>query len=357
MVLAGFMISTLIYHYFVHNILDFGQGLYQIYTSITRFDSTRYESSGQIMILIKYFKDLIITFIPSTLLYAAYYYLRRNNSRLKGIIDLIFIIFLFAGVYILSVYYTNIILLPLWIMGFDILIEKRIRVLKPVNKKNIVLLGLLLAVPLLAVMGSNQLLARKMFFFMPFWLLAMYILFLEFNTSEDHLKLAKYKYIMLVTVSIVFVFQGFLKHPHYNYSIKRSKYPIENAVRLNHIKVSKYQKDFYERGIFALKDQGFKPGNRVLAFYETYLLVYAAGGYAADGLTYWAYNFTSDRENIPDTKINYIIIDESEINLMTDFLSETDWDFPASYSRTILGTDGHNLSQLGYNYILFSSKL
>jgi hypothetical protein len=185
----------------------------------------------------------------------------------------------------------------------------------------------------------------------------MYILFLEFNRADGGLKLAKYQYILLVTVSIVFVFQGFLKHPHYNYSIKRSKYPIENAVRLNHIKVSKYQKDFYERGINALANQGFKPGNRVLAFYETYLLVYAAGGYAADGLTYWAYNFTSDRSNIPDTKINFIIIDESEIELMTDFLSSTDWEFPESYSRTVLGTDGHNLTQLGYNYILFSSRL
>ena len=36
---------------------------------------------------------------------------------------------------------------------------------------------------------------------------------------------------------------------------------------------------------------GFRPGDNILAFFETYMLVYAAGGYVPDGMTYWAYHF------------------------------------------------------------------
>lgn len=85
------------------------------------------------------------------------------------------------------------------------------------------------------------------------------------------------------------------------------------------------------------------------------MLVYTAGGYVPNGLTYWANNFASDPNNIPEEKVDFIIIDEREIGLMTQFLSPTDWDFPKSYKRTDLGTDGQNLTQLGYNYILFSA--
>jgi hypothetical protein len=237
----------------------------------------------------------------------------------------------------------------------DHLLENKFRVKGKVPVKSIILFCILLSVPLLGVLGSNQLLARKMFFFMPFWFLALYILMAEFRLLKSHVHVKKYNILLILTVTIVFVFQGFLRHPHYNYSIKRSKYPIENAVRFKGIKVSEYQNRFYENGIRALGEHGFKPGENVLAFFQTYMLVYAAGGYVPDDLTYWAYHFAGDPENIPGEKVDFIIIDESEIDLMTEFLLQTDWDFPASYRRTDLGTDGHNLTQLGYNYILFSS--
>ena len=118
--------------------------------------------------------------------------------------------------------------------------------------------------------------------------------------------------------------------------------------------LSEYQNRFYENGIRELNEHGFRPGDNILAFFETYMLVYAAGGYVPDGMTYWAYHFADDPDNIPDEKVNFIIIDESEIDLMTEFLLPTDWDFPDSYKRADLGTDGHNLTQLGFNYVLFS---
>ena len=85
------------------------------------------------------------------------------------------------------------------------------------------------------------------------------------------------------------------------------------------------------------------------------MLVYMAGGYVPHRLTYSADFFVLSDDNIPQEKVKFIIIDEGEIDLISEFLSRTNWGFPKSYERIDLGTDGHNLTQLGFNYILFSA--
>ena len=269
---------------------------------------------------------------------------------------LIFSLLLIVLVYRLSAYYSNIIILPILFVLLEVMLDNRGKFKKLYRGHRSLIFMIIMLTPLLAVSGSNQLLARKMFLLMPFWFLALYIIYAEYGIISNSFRYKKYNYVFIITISIVFVFQGFLRHPHYNYSIKRSGYTIENAVRFKGIKVSEYQNTFYENGIRVLNENGFKPGGNILAFYETYMLVYTAGGYVPDGLTYWAYNFASDPKNIPEEKVDFIIIDEKEIDLMTQFLSQTDWGFPKSFNRTDLGTDGHNLTQLGFNYILFSAN-
>jgi len=222
--------------------------------------------------------------------------------------------------------------------------------------KNLFFILLLLALPLLAVAGSNQRLEMKMVFFMPFWLLAYFVLFAEFKKYLDPSRIRVMHTVFITVFFIVFVTQGFLKHIHYNYSIKRSRHVIENAQRLTDIGVSEYQRNFYENGIRELEKVGFKPGDEVLAFYETFMLVYVAGGYVPHRLTYSAEFFVNNRENIPPEKTGFIIISEYQLPMMTEFLAGTDWGFPEGYTRTELGTDGQNLTQMGYKYILFAAK-
>ena len=104
-----------------------------------------------------------------------------------------------------------------------------------------------------------------------------------------------------------------------------------------------------------MKKSCYEIGDEVLAFYETFMLVYAAGGYVPHKLTYSAEFFVGDEENISPVKPQFIIIDDYQVPMLTDFLKSTEWNFPASYNMVELGTDGHNLTQLGYNYILFST--
>lgn len=350
----GFIISTFIYSLFIHNIFDVIRGIYDVYASATQFESTKYEAGGQFVIILKYLIDLAITIALSSAIILAYFFSRKYLYKYRIGVDIIYYILSAYLIYKLSSYYSNVVLFPILAVFLIGILEGRTSLRQQLKQKRLWFLIILIIIPFLAVLGSNQLLARKMFFYMPFWFFAFYLVMAEFKILRTSKGYNRFLYILIATVFIVFIFQGFLKHPHYNYSIKRSKHIIENAVRFKNIKVSEYQKYFYENGIQALNANGFKPGGNILAFYETYMLVYAAGGYVPDGLTYWAYQFASDPDNIPDEKVDFIIIDESEIELMTEFLSQTDWDFPVSYKRTDLGTDGHNLTQLGFNYLLFS---
>ena len=191
---------------------------------------------------------------------------------------------------------------------------------------------------------------------MPFWFPAYFLLVVEFKKYLNTKQINTWHAVYIMIFFIVFVLQGFLKHIHYNYSIKRSTFLIENAVRLRGNSVSEYQRNFYENGIKELKKAGFKPGDEILAFYETFMLVYAAGGYVPHRLTYSAEFFIGDKDNIPPRKPKYIIIDNYQIPMLTEFLKTTNWKFPSSYSMVELGTDGQNLTQLGYNYLLFTNK-
>ena len=191
---------------------------------------------------------------------------------------------------------------------------------------------------------------------MPFWFLAYVILVAEFQKYFEPKRLFRYHYVFIIVFFVVFAAQGFLKHIHYNYSIKRSTHLIANAVRFTNIGVSEYQCNFYENGIRELKKAGFKPGDNILAFYETYMLVYAAGGYVPKKLNYSAEFYVTDANNIPTERVNFMIINEYQIPMMETYLADTDWNFPEGYNRVALGTDGQNLTNMGYNYILFSAK-
>ena len=354
-IICGFICGAIVYNFFIHSLWGVTAGIIEIYTSASEFELTKYETSGQLGIIIRYFSDLIITIIPVVIGSTVYFFLRKYLQKFSVLIDLFFLAVTVYLVYRLSFYYSNVILLPVVVVFTDLLIINKLRIKGSFSRKGFLLFAVFLAIPLLGVLGSNQLLARKMFLFMPFWFLALYFLLAELKLLKNKKLINKYNILMILTVTVVFVFQGFIRHPHYNYSIKRSKYLIGDAVRFKGIKVSEYQNKFYENGIRELNEHGFRPGDNILAFFETYMLVYAAGGYVPDGMTYWAYHFAGDPDNIPDEKVNFIIINENEIGLITEFLSQTNWDFPASYKRIDLGTDGHNLTQMGYNYILFSS--
>lgn len=353
---AGMLIGVVIYSLLINNILNVVDGILEIYKSAVKFESTKYETGGQFLIIFRYFTDLLFTVLPVIIATIAHFYIRKLWSKFAIIIDGIFLLILLILIYKLSFFYSNIIILPIIVLLLEYILINKPNDKKFIFRRGFILFLIVLFIPLLAVLGSNQLLARKMFYFMPFWFLALYILYADLGILPNKFQYTKYNLIFIITVSIVFVFQGFLRHPHYNYSIKRSKYPIENAVRFKGIKVSEYQNNFYENGISALNKNGFNTGDNILAFYETYMLVYAAGGYVPDGLTYWAYNFVSDNANIPQKKVDFIIINTGEIEMMRNFLSQTNWNFPESYNKTDLGTDGHNLTQMGYNYILFSAR-
>ncbi len=98
------------------------------------------------------------------------------------ILNIVFGLVLAYVTYKYSVYFSNILLLPVLLLIVDSLLFTRSRKIKLQFTKNILLAIFLLMLPLLAVAGSNQRLEMKMVYFMPFWFLALFVLYGEFRT-------------------------------------------------------------------------------------------------------------------------------------------------------------------------------
>ncbi|MDT8394532.1 MAG: hypothetical protein RQ761_11865 [Bacteroidales bacterium] len=353
--LGGLAAGAIIYSMVIHNLMEFFREALWAYANSAKAPKAKYDAGGQWLIIGKYFMGMLKVYLPLLGLGIVYFLLAYRKLVHRMLLNFLFGLILLVAAYRLSGWFSNILLLPALLLLANAGIQmvagrERFRL-----SKNFIFALLLMALPLLAVAGSNQRLEMKMVYFMPFWALAYFILLAEFKKHFATERIPVWHTAFIIVFFVVFAAQGFLKHIHYNYSIKRSRYLVENAKRFTNIGVSEYQCDFYETGIRQLKKAGFKPGGEVLAFYETFMLVYMAGGYVPHRLTYSAEFFVNDRDNIPPEKAGYIIIDEYQVPMLTHFLAGSGWDFPISYNVVELGTDGHNLTKLGYNYLLFYS--
>lgn len=316
----------------------------------------KYDSGGQAIVYINFAISLLKIYLPALLVILVYFLLYLKTKINKHFLNMLFIAGLVVLTYKLSNFYSIILFLPIVLFLSGSLLVNRDGLKSIIRKKEFLFFLALIILPIIAIAGTNQKIEMKMVFYMPFWFLAyvLAVVLFEKTSDKNFMKISNLSFI--VVFFIVFAAQGFIKHIHFNYSIKRSTHRIENASRFNNIGVSEYQCNFYDNGIRELTKAGFKPGDDVLAFYETFMLVYAAGGYVPHRLSYSAEYFTTNTDNIPPQKPNYIIIDDYQVPMLKEFLVSTDWNFPASYNIVELGTDGHNLTQLGYNYLLFYSE-
>ncbi len=355
-VATGLLIGIILYSIFINDFFAFVEEAFLAYSKFATNPKAKYDIDGQWLVIGKYFLGMAKVYIPIFGLCLVYFFLRHKKYINIILLNIIFGAILLILAYKYSIYYSNILLLPIVLICIDTAIHLIHNKQRFKFSKNHLFVLILLVLPLLAVSGSNQRLEMKMVYFMPFWFLAYFILLAEFKKHLESPRINTWHMVFIMIFFVVFSAQGFLKHIHYNYSIKRSTHLVKNAERFTNIGVSEYQCRFYENGIGQLRKAGFKEGDEVLAFFETYMLVYMAGGYVPHRLSYSADFFVLNEDNIPKEKVKFIIIDESEIELISEFLSGTNWGFPKSYKRIDLGTDGHNLTQLGFNYILYSAN-
>lgn len=352
----GFILGLIVYSIWIHDARSFFEEAIWAFNNSAKSAMAKYDTDGQLLVIGKYLLGMLRVYVPIAGLAAVYFLLIYKTNVNRYVLNVLFGVILLLTAYKFSSYFSNILLLPVILLFADAVIQMIGKKQGFRMSKNRYFVLILIVLPVMAVAGSNQRLEMKIMYFMPFWFLAYFILLAEIKRYLLPWQVNIWHTVFIIVFFVVFSAQGFIKHIHYNYSIKRSKYLIENAERFTNIGVSEYQCNFYENGIRELKKAGFKPGDKVLSFFETFMLVYAAGGYVPHSLTYSAEFFVNSASNIPPEKSNYIIIDEYQVPMMTEFLASTDWDFPTSYQIVELGTDGHNLTQLGYNYLLFYSK-
>ncbi|VBB44611.1 membrane hypothetical protein [uncultured Paludibacter sp.] len=355
--LLGLFFGLIIYHFLIS---DIHQTIRDIQSSFftAQQGTTKHDNRHLILAVVKYLMEFAVFF----LLFLVFGSLLGLTHKIKGIRLKYFIYALFTLIILgivlqqglFSKYYTDFFTIPVAMVFAYIILEKHNKNTIKISLKEILTFSLFLFIPLMGIFGTNQNLSAKMLFFMPFWVVAFYLLIAFSKTKENlFIKVSSTVYVLLLITG--FAYLVYFNRFHYYYTPKKSNIEIENDVRFQHIKVSQWQKDFNEKAIRILNENGFKKGDKILAFYDNFITVYIAGGYIPKDLIYQFEVFATDIKNIPDKPVDYILIIEEQEKPMMEFLKKTGWEFPEKYQRFDLGKAAENLPA-GYNSILFIKK-
>ena len=359
LLIAGLIVGLFFYHYFIHNLAHTFQ---LIFNSFNRAQAgiTSHDNGSLILKALTYVVELLAVFTVFLIVGFIYWFLYKKFST----IPLIFWIiqFLFASIFLLfltqrnlfTTYYSHLIILPISFLLAEIILSKS--KLSVIEFKDIFLVLIFLFVPLAGVFGTNQLLSAKVVFFIPFWVLLFALVFSLYCKKETSKRITIYLVIWLGVIVMSYIHLGYFTRYHYYFTPTSSKFELSWNERFKSIKVSEWQKEFNEKTFDILKNNGFSKGDKILAFYDNFITVYAVGAYIPQQLVYQFEVFAADSKNIPVEKLDYILIIQEQEKPMIHFLRNTSWDFPTGYERFDLGKAAPNLPDDGYNSILFISK-
>lgn len=358
--ISGIIFGLLFYHYAVHNLFDSIQIIHSSFTT-AQSGITSHDNNSLLFKALMYVLELTIILIAFVVTGLTYFFLIKKYSAKASRLWFVNLLYLFIFLLVISqrnlftTYYSHLIILPVSFLIAEIIFSGRTKKYS-LNFKTMVLLLVFLFIPLAGAFGTNQLLSAKTLFFMPFWMVLFALIYSVFNSENKHTNMRLYLVIWIGVVVLSYIHLGYFTRFHYYYTPTSSKYELSGNERFKSIKVSEWQKNFNEKAFHILNSKGFRKGDKILAFYDNFITVYAVGGYVPQQLIYQFEVFTANKKNIPETKVDYILIIQEQEKPMIDFLKDTNWNFPADYDRFDLGMASQNLPGEGYNSILFIRK-
>lgn len=353
----GLLLGIIVYHLFIRNIVD---SVNDIHTSfvLAQKGLTKHSNNQLFVALFRYLVEFVLLFGLFAVLGWLVYYIDNFKNSFTRYLCYTFATIVFLAIllqrWIFYKYYTGIFIMPTAFMVSYFITQKIGKNHVGYSLKELLIFIILLFAPLMGVFGTNQSVSAKMLFFMPFWVVAYFLLvsIIDFK-QKTFLKISNTIYVVILMVGVAY-FVYFARY-HYYYTPKKSNTEITDTSRFRNIKISEWQKDFNDKAIDIMRKNGFKKGDSVLAFYDNFITVYMAGGYIPSNLIYQFEVFVSDKKNIPNEPIIYIFLIEEQDKPMQEFLKDTNWDFPESYMRFDLGKAAENLPAQ-YNSILYIRK-
>lgn len=222
--------------------------------------------------------------------------------------------------------------------------------IKKLQFSNILLIIVLSFLPFMGIFGTNQSIMSKIMVFMPFWVSLFLVLFNQLNL--EYRRKNAFLLVVLVLFSLGYFYQGNFRRYHSYYTPRSSKYEFAEGERYKGVKVSAYEKAYYQSFADTLQAIGFKPGDTALAFGEQQIGLYFMGGYFHGPLVYSVNQYVK----IPRQKSPYIFLFKKEEESAINQLKNSSWNFPEDYHRIEIGCMAENLDAEHHNTIIYYLK-
>lgn len=358
----GFLFSCIIYHFFIHSLVDYVSFVVDDFINQTgESDSLTlpsHSSSDLLMVLLLYIlKSVIFAFSVLFIAFLVYYYVFKLKNNFTKVILLLF----FYGVLLLiSFFYrvelgTWMFLIPILLLIAEIFVKKyTLPDFRLSFSKSDFLFLFFLCIPLIGIFGTNQPFERKTMIFLVFWLVAYYVLYSKYKSILSKFSKKTLSVLLCCFVPVFFMTYGFNSRCHNYYGIRKASFYLEDMPRLGNVKLVAYQKNFIEHLNHTLKENGFVCGDTILAFEVDLMATYAVGASMPESV-YYTHKQMINRRFLPDRRLKYIMLSKRAEKEFADYLQDTDWEFPEKYNRIDVGKFAENM-QDEYTSILYVLK-
>lgn len=344
----GIIIGLILYHFLVRDLIEYAQlSINVIIGAFTEKSPSGHDSGG----LIKSFAvkfGLFLIYVPGIYLFSILIKKTKIPTLILYAVLLLALFFLLIYRPLYS-FYSPIFFLPVAFVFAGILSENTFATHLNTNKKELIIISLLIVLPFLAVFGTNQNLFAKSLIFMPFWLIVFFILLSKLRNQQIQLSA-----ILLMTVILFagYIYLGNFSRYHYYYTPRSSRYPIENVLNTQAVTISKFQQEYYRELADSLKTNGAQEGDKYLAFGENQMIVFLMNGTISGNLPYHWFQYI----DFPDEAPKFFVLFKNEEQEVIDLLKDTNWMFPIDYHRMEMRAMSENMDQEELKTVVYARK-
>lgn len=343
--LFGLFLAMALYHLSIHDVKDLFSVLGKTFVSVfTDKSMSRHDAGGLISSLLK----VIVEFLTYLLPVLALSWLINVKVKLPKMVQVLFAIALMAVALVCRRIYKLEGVVPLipvvWMLG---------KVLANSDERksfliasNIVPFIILLGLPIAGIFGSNQDLVTKAVMFVPFWIVAFFMLVVCSDAVDRNVE-----WVLVVLLFAGYVYLGNFSRYHYYYTPRSSKKELVGVVRSQRVLVSAYQQEYFKDVCELIRTKTGKDNPKYLGFGENQITGYFAGGYFNGGLVYhwWQYKYCDEER--PDL---FILFKNEEQDVINEF-GKFPWEFPEQYERTEMRKMSENMSD-DLNTVIYTIK-
>jgi hypothetical protein len=344
--IVGFIAGAMFYHVFIHNLFHYIHGAIDSF-KLAQSGISNHDNHSLLTAMVTAIGITFITYIPILfILYWMHKHVKINKvMQLSFWMIFIVILLLMRTIYKLE---SLLYLFPIVILFSVLISQKTIQLKDYFNSKPFWLLILLIGLPFMGIFGTDQSIFAKAILFMPFWMVAYWMVFAQFN--RDSLKIFQPLSLSFIVLLVCgYIYLGNFSRYQYNYTPRSSKVFLEHNVRFKSILVSSYQQAYYRDVCDTLNVHGFHPGDQIVAFADNLMAVYIAGGYFPGGLVYdW-----SQYSHIPSQPASFFILFKGEENAVKQVFAHSGWNFPANYTRIEMRSMSQNMAADKYATIIY----